>query len=100
MKLIAHGESSKLNPLIVDVGGGRSGTGRCDIVTLHICVFFLRSNRHFETRAPMSLSWALVATQGHELGSSHRLMPTQHLIHDGTCLYVECCLRYLITRFS
>ena len=43
MKLIAHGESSKLNPLIVDVGGGRSGTERCDIVTLHICdVIFLR----------------------------------------------------------
>ena len=42
-KLITHGESSKLNPLIVDVGGGRSGTERCDIVTLHICdVIFLR----------------------------------------------------------
>ena len=25
-ELIAHGESSELNPLIVDVGGGRSGT--------------------------------------------------------------------------
>eukprot|EP00964_Phaeocystis_antarctica_P151374 scaffold118965_cov36-Phaeocystis_antarctica.AAC.1 len=32
----------------------------------------------------MSLSWALVATQGHELGSSHQLMST-HPIHDGAC---------------
>ena len=30
----------------------------------------------------MSLSLALVATQGHELGSSHQLMST-HPIHDG-----------------
>ena len=32
----------------------------------------------------MSWSWALVATQGLELGSKNRLMPT-HLIHDGAC---------------
>eukprot|EP00964_Phaeocystis_antarctica_P036294 scaffold20733_cov45-Phaeocystis_antarctica.AAC.2 len=43
----------------------------------------------------MSLSWALVATQGHELGSSHQLMfMSTHPIHDGAW----CVRLYVATQ--